>query len=139
MAVPGRPLEPDVAVPADVIHGWAKIMFFTPDAVQNLEVVWKQEVTRMDGKGKADQGRGKYARGPVAVVVATLDELGWAEDGPYTWTVDGRVYDLRKDSPKLIEQLAIQHATANVWEKAAKNGETSKGLRVRWTGRSPGR
>ncbi len=57
----------------------------------------------------------------MAVVVATLDELGWAEDGPYTWTVDGRVYDLRKDSPKLIEQLAIQHATMGVWEKATKN------------------
>eukprot|EP00972_Heterocapsa_arctica_P086303 12721388-Heterocapsa_arctica.AAC.1 len=24
LAVPGRPLEPDVVVPADVIHGWAK-------------------------------------------------------------------------------------------------------------------
>eukprot|EP00972_Heterocapsa_arctica_P082079 12096588-Heterocapsa_arctica.AAC.1 len=22
MAVPGRPLEPDVVIPADVIHGW---------------------------------------------------------------------------------------------------------------------
>ena len=135
LAVPGRPLEPDVAVPADVVHGWAKRMFFTPNAVQNLEEVWKQEVTRVDGKGQADQGRGKHARGPVAVVVATLHELGWAEDGPYTWTVDGRIYDLRKDSPKLIEQMAIQHATANVWEKAAKNRRDLEGLTgtVDWT------
>ena len=29
LAVPGRPLEPDVAVPADVVHGWGKRMFFT--------------------------------------------------------------------------------------------------------------
>ena len=135
LAVPGRPLEPDVAVPADVIHGWAKRMFFTPMAVQGLEAVWKQEVTRMDGKGKADQGRGKHARGPVAVVVATLAELGWAEDGPYSWTIDGRLYDLRKDSPKLIEQLAIQHATEGVWKKAATKRRDLDGLSgpVDWT------
>eukprot|EP00972_Heterocapsa_arctica_P012813 1884007-Heterocapsa_arctica.AAC.1 len=67
LAVPGRPLEPDVVVPADVVHGWAKRMFFTPEAVEGLENVWKQEVTRKDGKGNRNQGRGKHARGPVAV------------------------------------------------------------------------
>eukprot|EP00972_Heterocapsa_arctica_P017994 2660510-Heterocapsa_arctica.AAC.1 len=67
MAVPGRPLEPDVVVPADVVHGWAKRMFFTPKAVEGLENVWKQEVTRKDEKGNPNQGRGKHARGPVAV------------------------------------------------------------------------
>eukprot|EP00972_Heterocapsa_arctica_P060883 8979326-Heterocapsa_arctica.AAC.1 len=36
IAVPGRPLEPDVVIPADVIHGWAKRMFFTPLAVEGL-------------------------------------------------------------------------------------------------------
>eukprot|EP00972_Heterocapsa_arctica_P037292 5489022-Heterocapsa_arctica.AAC.1 len=86
-------------------------MCFTPNAVEGLTEVWKQEVTRVDSKGNPDKGRGKHARGPVAVVVAVLSELGWEEDGPYTWIINGRIYDLRKDSPKLIEQLAIQHAT----------------------------
>eukprot|EP00972_Heterocapsa_arctica_P089069 13135567-Heterocapsa_arctica.AAC.1 len=81
LAVPGRPLEPDVVVPADVIHGWVKRMFFTPEAVEGLEKVWKQEVTRTDSRGNPDKGRGKHARGPVAVVVAVLSELGWEEDG----------------------------------------------------------
>eukprot|EP00972_Heterocapsa_arctica_P066750 9849794-Heterocapsa_arctica.AAC.1 len=75
MAVPGRPLEPDVVVPADVIHGWAKRMFFTPKVVEGLENVSKQEVSRKDGNGNPDRGRGKHARGPVGVVVATLAEL----------------------------------------------------------------
>eukprot|EP00972_Heterocapsa_arctica_P070436 10404906-Heterocapsa_arctica.AAC.1 len=56
----------------------------------------------------------------VAVVVAVLSELGWVEDGPFTWIIDGSIYDLRKDSPNLIEQLAIQHATEAVWKKEAK-------------------
>eukprot|EP00972_Heterocapsa_arctica_P045543 6723581-Heterocapsa_arctica.AAC.1 len=30
MAVPGRPLEPDVVVPADVVHGCAKLFFCSP-------------------------------------------------------------------------------------------------------------
>eukprot|EP00972_Heterocapsa_arctica_P002201 315948-Heterocapsa_arctica.AAC.1 len=29
LAVPGRPLEPDIVVPANVVHGWAK-MYFQP-------------------------------------------------------------------------------------------------------------
>eukprot|EP00972_Heterocapsa_arctica_P035039 5159582-Heterocapsa_arctica.AAC.1 len=37
LAVPGEALEPDVVVPADVVHGWAKRMFFTPHAVEGLE------------------------------------------------------------------------------------------------------
>ncbi len=115
LAVPGRPLEPDVVVPADVVHGRAKRMFFTPNAVAGLGTVWEKEVDRTDSRGDPDKGRGKHARGPVAVVIAVLDELGWEERGPYTWDIDGHIYDLRKDSPKLIEQLAIQHATAAVW------------------------
>eukprot|EP00972_Heterocapsa_arctica_P058150 8579084-Heterocapsa_arctica.AAC.1 len=70
-------------------------MFFTPNSVAGLEGVWRQEVTRTDHNGNPDKGRGKHARGPVAVVVATLAELGWSEAGPYTWIIDGRVYDLR--------------------------------------------
>eukprot|EP00972_Heterocapsa_arctica_P092151 13591095-Heterocapsa_arctica.AAC.1 len=70
-------------------------MFFTPTAVAGLEGVWRQEVTRKDPNGNPDKGRGKHARGPVAVVVATLAELGWEEDGPYTWIIDRRTYDLR--------------------------------------------
>eukprot|EP00972_Heterocapsa_arctica_P015548 2288506-Heterocapsa_arctica.AAC.1 len=68
LAVPGRPLEPDVVVPADVVHGWAKQMFFTPTAVAGLEGVWKQEVARKDPNGNPNKGRVKHARGPVAVV-----------------------------------------------------------------------
>eukprot|EP00972_Heterocapsa_arctica_P075979 11205840-Heterocapsa_arctica.AAC.1 len=41
------------------------------------------EVSRKDPTGNPDKGRGKQARGPVAVVVATLAELGWEEDGPH--------------------------------------------------------
>eukprot|EP00972_Heterocapsa_arctica_P043824 6470167-Heterocapsa_arctica.AAC.1 len=37
LAIPGRPLEPDVVVPANVVHGWAKRMFFNPTAVAGLE------------------------------------------------------------------------------------------------------
>eukprot|EP00972_Heterocapsa_arctica_P113650 16438337-Heterocapsa_arctica.AAC.1 len=94
---PRRPLEPDVVVPASIIHGWAKRMFFTPDAVAGLEGVWQQEVTRKGPTGDPDKGRGKHARGPVAVavVVATLAELGWVENGPHIWTIDGIIYDLR--------------------------------------------
>ncbi len=57
------------------------------------------------------------------------------ERGPYTWSIDGRIYDLRKDSPKLIEQLAIEHATAAVWKKAAKGRRYLDGLQgtVDWT------
>eukprot|EP00972_Heterocapsa_arctica_P032580 4799277-Heterocapsa_arctica.AAC.1 len=69
LAFPGRALEPDIVVPADVVHGWAKRMFFTPLAMAGLEKVWEQEVTRID-KQNQDKGRGKHARGPVAVVVA---------------------------------------------------------------------
>eukprot|EP00972_Heterocapsa_arctica_P057260 8449195-Heterocapsa_arctica.AAC.1 len=43
LAIPGRPLEPDVVAPASVVHGWAKRMFFNPDAVAGLEGVWEQE------------------------------------------------------------------------------------------------
>ena len=89
-------------------------MFFTPNAVVGLETVWEKDVARTDSRGDPDKGRGKHARGPVAVVIAVLAELGWEERGPFTWTIDGHVYDLRKDSPKLLEQLAIQHATAAV-------------------------
>eukprot|EP00972_Heterocapsa_arctica_P004168 618362-Heterocapsa_arctica.AAC.1 len=60
-------------------------MFSTPHAVAGLEEVWNQEVTRTDSKGDPDKGRGKHARGPVAVVVAVLSELGWLERGPFTW------------------------------------------------------
>ena len=115
LAVPGRPLEPDVVVPADVVHGRAKRMFFTPNAVAGLGTVWEKEVDRTDSRGDPDKGRGKHARGQVAVVIAVLAEQEWEERGPYTWIIDGHIYDLRKDSPKLIEQLAIQHATAAVW------------------------
>ena len=71
----------------------------------------------------------------MAVVIAVLAELGWHERGPFTWTIDGRIYDLRKDSPKLIEQLAIQHATEAVWKKAAKGRKDLDGLQgsVDWT------
>eukprot|EP00972_Heterocapsa_arctica_P106760 15725058-Heterocapsa_arctica.AAC.1 len=65
--MPGRPLEPDVVVPASVVHGWAKIMFFNPEAVAGLAAVWQQEVGRTNGNGEEDKGRGKHARGPVAV------------------------------------------------------------------------
>eukprot|EP00972_Heterocapsa_arctica_P036064 5307334-Heterocapsa_arctica.AAC.1 len=65
-------------------------MFFTPNAVAGLEGVWRQEVTRTDRSGNPDKGRGKHARGPVAVVVATLAGLGWTEAGPYIWHIDGR-------------------------------------------------
>eukprot|EP00972_Heterocapsa_arctica_P112647 16432936-Heterocapsa_arctica.AAC.1 len=96
---------------------------------------WQQEVTRKGPTGDPDKGRGKHARGPVAVVVATLAELGWVEDGPHIWTIDGRIYDLRVDSPKLIEQLAIQHATAAVWRRAAATRRDLGGLTgsVDWT------
>eukprot|EP00972_Heterocapsa_arctica_P103794 15296737-Heterocapsa_arctica.AAC.1 len=40
---------------------------FTPTAVAGLEGVWRQEVTRKDPNGNPDKGRGKHARGPVAV------------------------------------------------------------------------
>eukprot|EP00972_Heterocapsa_arctica_P031443 4631784-Heterocapsa_arctica.AAC.1 len=60
-------------------------MFFTPLAVAELGKVWDQEVTRIDRKGDSDKGRGKHARGPVAVVVAVLLELGWQERGPCIW------------------------------------------------------
>eukprot|EP00972_Heterocapsa_arctica_P054410 8017643-Heterocapsa_arctica.AAC.1 len=60
-------------------------MFFTPLAVAGLDKVWDQEVTRIDKKGDADKGRGKHARGPVAVVVAVLSELGWQEKSPCIW------------------------------------------------------
>eukprot|EP00972_Heterocapsa_arctica_P022846 3362061-Heterocapsa_arctica.AAC.1 len=36
LAVPGRPLKPDVVVPANVVHAWAKRMFFNPEAVEGL-------------------------------------------------------------------------------------------------------
>eukprot|EP00972_Heterocapsa_arctica_P103610 15269202-Heterocapsa_arctica.AAC.1 len=36
LAVPGRPMEPDVVVPANVVHGLAKITFFNPEAVEGL-------------------------------------------------------------------------------------------------------
>eukprot|EP00972_Heterocapsa_arctica_P080694 11891596-Heterocapsa_arctica.AAC.1 len=36
LAVTGRPLEPDIVVPANVVHGWAKLMFFNPEAVEGL-------------------------------------------------------------------------------------------------------
>eukprot|EP00972_Heterocapsa_arctica_P074603 11010404-Heterocapsa_arctica.AAC.1 len=86
-------------------------MFFTPLAVAGLGKVWDQEVTRIDRKGESDKGRGKYAGGLVAVVVAVLSELGWQERGPYIWVIDGHEFDLRKTSPKLIEQMATQQAT----------------------------
>eukprot|EP00972_Heterocapsa_arctica_P074069 10934394-Heterocapsa_arctica.AAC.1 len=63
-------------------------------------------------------------------MVATLAELGREEDGPFTWIIDGRNYDLRKDSPKLIEQLAIKHATDAVWRRRDLGGLTGT---VDWT------
>eukprot|EP00972_Heterocapsa_arctica_P085492 12599846-Heterocapsa_arctica.AAC.1 len=64
-------------------------MFFNPTAVEGLEGVWEQEVTRKDPQGNPNKGRGKHARGPVAVVVAVISELGWEEEGPFTWIIDG--------------------------------------------------
>eukprot|EP00972_Heterocapsa_arctica_P037736 5554794-Heterocapsa_arctica.AAC.1 len=79
LAIPVRPLEPDVVVPANVVHGWAKQMFFHPESVQELGRVWNKEVPQ--------GGRGNHASGPVAVVVATLNELGWEETGPDAWII----------------------------------------------------
>eukprot|EP00972_Heterocapsa_arctica_P095485 14082040-Heterocapsa_arctica.AAC.1 len=64
-------------------------MFFNPTAVEGLEGVWEQEVTRKDTQGNPNKGRGKHARGPVAVVVAVISELGSEEEGPYIWIIDG--------------------------------------------------
>eukprot|EP00972_Heterocapsa_arctica_P020655 3046083-Heterocapsa_arctica.AAC.1 len=110
-------------------------MFFTPDAVQGLGAVWAQEVARTDKRGENDKGRGKNARGPVAVVIASLDELGWRENGPDKWIIDGNEYNLRKTSPKLIELMAIATATNNVWKKAAVARRDLGGLQgvVDWT------
>eukprot|EP00972_Heterocapsa_arctica_P100296 14790658-Heterocapsa_arctica.AAC.1 len=36
LASPGRPLEPDIVVPSNVVHGWAKKVFFHPETVQDL-------------------------------------------------------------------------------------------------------
>eukprot|EP00972_Heterocapsa_arctica_P044118 6512517-Heterocapsa_arctica.AAC.1 len=71
-------------------------MFFNPEAVEGLANVWVQEVTRIDSQGEEDKGRGKHARGPVAVVMATLNELGREENGADKWIIDGHEYDLRR-------------------------------------------
>eukprot|EP00972_Heterocapsa_arctica_P065132 9615179-Heterocapsa_arctica.AAC.1 len=55
--------------------------------------------------------------------------------GPDKWIIAGQEYDLRTTSPKLIEQMAIAKATANVWKKAVKHRRDLDGLRgvVDWT------
>ena len=59
-----------------------------------MNAVWQQEVGRTYGNGEEDKGRGKHARGPVAEVVATLNELGWKENGADEWIIDGHEFDL---------------------------------------------
>eukprot|EP00972_Heterocapsa_arctica_P072656 10727111-Heterocapsa_arctica.AAC.1 len=75
-------------------------------------------------------------------MVAALQELRWGENGPRSWKIDGICYDLEVTSPKLIEQMAIEAATAKVWKKAssgANPGRTWEGSQDRSTGRCPGR
>eukprot|EP00972_Heterocapsa_arctica_P044410 6557759-Heterocapsa_arctica.AAC.2 len=103
-------------------------MFFNPEAVEGLGKVWEQEISRTDRQGEEDKGRGKHARGPVAVVIATLSELGWKERGPDKWIIGGHEYDLRTTSPKLIEQMAIAEATGIAWEKAVHHRRDLDGL-----------
>eukprot|EP00972_Heterocapsa_arctica_P017366 2564130-Heterocapsa_arctica.AAC.2 len=137
LVVPGRILEPDIVVTADVVRGLARRMFFTPLAVAGLDKVWQQEVTRLDKKGDPNKGRGKHARGPVAVLVVVLTELDWQERGPDRWIIDGQEFDRRTTSPKLTEQMAIQQATLNVWKRQQAAGETWTDSLEKWTGPSP--
>eukprot|EP00972_Heterocapsa_arctica_P104858 15452350-Heterocapsa_arctica.AAC.1 len=69
-------------------------MLFNPEAVEGVGKVWDQEISRTDRQGEEDKGRGKHARGPVAVVIATLSELGWQERGPDKCIIEGHEYDL---------------------------------------------